>query len=407
MSGSSKYKHLSDDALDQLYQDAHEQEALEPFFSDEYWSEMEVLLPEKKKRRMLPFWYAGIAATIFIGGLLWTISGKENQDATKLTSSVREAESNVVSVPRQETFRPINNTSNSFGFVSSKEKSAKSVELFQDHRIHLNSQSGNNTLKSKTISEENTDLSPGRAMELITSKENEEEALVVAEIIESKDRSFQKLAGRDETLNPVEIPSFQTKKNPLIRGYLEAALTYGQAPYTNAEGKRKPVAGCIVGGGVQLNSGLTFLQGGLQLRMEGFNGLDYMENNFTENVQRYVSVNQLYSLEIPLGFGYSGYHHQAGITFTPGIQFFMFGKERVITNNVETRSGLISGLPGHSSSATLEMGLVYYYHFNARWSLGAKFNVDLLRPLHTNYYLGQQQSYPLNGQLVLRANLFH
>lgn len=55
-------KPLSDEALDQLFREAHAHEHMEPLFQDDYWDEMAALLPEKRKKRaFVPYFFSGIA----------------------------------------------------------------------------------------------------------------------------------------------------------------------------------------------------------------------------------------------------------------------------------------------------------------------------------------------------------
>jgi hypothetical protein len=143
----------------------------------------------------------------------------------------------------------------------------------------------------------------------------------------------------------------------------------------------------------------------LQARLEGFGGLEYRETNFSQNIVRTVSVKQLYSLEVPLKFGYVFRRSEFAFAVTPGVQLFIHGKERITENQVLQRENSFTGKVEHSNSLTMEFGLQYYYNFSSRFGVGAKFNADILRPFHTDYYLGKSAGLPVNGQIVLRTTI--
>lgn len=414
MSNQSKYKNISDDALDQLFRAAHTQEGVEPKFSDSFWHEMESMLPpvQDRKRRPLVFWFVAASVVILgaITGLYYLNSTnipayhetqfaqnprligqkslfKEDHIVAGNTQQVKVEQSTTHS----SLISPTRTTAEQNKFVDNNFRRVKSKTTRQNPDNHL-TVSIDSTENLAGEKEPKDPIEPNLAQD-----ENEPSG----DLFEKETFSIKTLTDNEKYVSTLAKPKFH-----YTQFYIETGATLGQAPYVNENGSRDLVAGCIIGGGVQITSGKTFFQGGLQMRLEGFKGLSYVETNFTQDIYRYVNVNQLYSVEFPLAFGYSAFKHQVGLSFTPGIQCFMGGTERVVQNNTEVRNNRISGPVAHSSSATLEMGLLYYYHVNARWSAGVKLNVDLLRPFHTDYYLGQSQGYPINGQLAVRARLF-
>ena len=141
---------------------------------------------------------------------------------------------------------------------------------------------------------------------------------------------------------------------------------------------------------------------GGQLRIEDFGGLQYRETNFAQEIQRTVTLKQMYSFDLPLQFGFSLHKSEISFAFVPGVQIFSHGKEEVTTHQQLTRQGTYTGKVEHSNSLTMKMGLNYYFNFNDKWSLGARAQVDILRPLHTDFYLGKSVAIPFSGQLLIR-----
>lgn len=214
------------------------------------------------------------------------------------------------------------------------------------------------------------------------------------------------LPKRDVHVPTYPIHAIQTQpiatKERMGSWYLELGPTIGQSPYLSQNAKRNLIGGAVLGGGYSWRFSNTVFGLGVQFRMEGFGGLQYRETNFATNMQRTVTVNQLFSLDLPLRFGFMLKKSELAFAFVPGVQLFSHGKEEVTENQQITREGSYTGKVEHSNSLTMELGLNYYYHFTDKWSLGAKLQTDILRPLHTDYYIGKSISFPINGQIVLR-----
>lgn len=408
MSDQSKYKNMSDDALDNLFRDAHAQEGTENLFSDSFWNEMEAMLPPvaDKKRRPVFVWLA--AAFILLVGSIYGVLFINNSKYSSKSSVYAAVNPSVNSAKVELTTSHLNksnlesNKSRHVAPISNVLEMDKTNREITVHKLVQSAHEQKNNIQSTQPSS----LDNVSQHDTNDNDYAREPALFAENNSVSLFEDLSVLPKRDIETLTYSLTSFNKPKRVLSSGYVEFGLTLGQTPYKNENGSRDIVAGCLLGGGVQIYSGKTFFQGGVQLRMEGFKGLSYVETNFTEDIQRYVQVKQLYSVEFPLSFGYSSFHHQVGISFTPGIQCFMGGNERIVQNNNEVRNSRIVGKVSHSNSATLEMGLLYYYSFNAKWSAGVKLNMDLLRPFHTDYYLGKTEMYPINGQLAIKRNLF-
>lgn len=397
---------MSDDALDQLFRDAHLKEGVEPLFSDTFWNEMESMLPEVPSRKRRPvFLWLTAASVLLLGTLIyWLIPNGVHPSDSKFKDLAKN--------PHIPEFRDKDSKDDrqhkhidfkGQGFFTSD--ATVKVNSADQHYLNSKGKELHNRYNKGEIA---IPFNPGPG-ELVIQEESDSSEGVITPIDEVVDLNSIAFERRGFNINPddqKQINKSKEIKPVLTTAYLETGFTLGQSPYVNAAGSRDVVAGSILGGGIQVNAPKTYFQGGIQLRLEGFKGLSYVENNFTQNIVRHVDVKQLYSVEFPLSFGYQNYHHQLGISFIPGIQCFMFGKEQVIQNNMEVRNENITGPVAHSNSATLEVGLHYYYRFNSRWSAGLKCNMDVLRPFHTNYYLGSTTLYPINGQVLLRANIF-
>lgn len=406
-------RHISDDELDQLFRNAHAAEGQEPLFVPEFWTEMEAMLPAEKKRRgaFIP-WISVSAVILLVLGLIFYPTGKariahfDTKSTTVLAKDDQKTQEQHTSDHLSETTKPETVIEN--GQTTSTVEPSVPVNR---NRVNTRTRirTGNKTIQPV----QNEVLTNEMNRNLEKEEPVQNESLVnnpgVSEIVPvdstSEDAAFKRLgtkefiAGNSKDIDPIQKQKGGRDDNSW---YVELGATMGQSPYLSPEKKRNIVGGVVLGGGYTKQIDRTFISFGLQARMEGFGGLSYRESNFSPNIVRTVSVKQLYSLELPLRFGFSFKRSEIALSAIPGVQLFIHGKEQITENQVLQRQGNYTGKVEHSNSLSMEFGIQYYYHLSPKYSIGAKLQADVLRPFHTDYYLGKLSALPLNGQLVLR-----
>ncbi|MGV3610536.1 MAG: hypothetical protein ACO1N0_06285 [Fluviicola sp.] len=397
-------RHISDEELDQLFRDAHASEGQEALFVPEFWSDMEAMLPAEPKKKRGFYWIPLAAASILVGMILFYPSDSvkiehfaQNQHADKIRSGSAATDSNVLTEQEKESVI-VENVS-----VQSAEPTREEVQTEQKN--------GQTTkrfrVKKTTPVIQETPLDENRMPqdpENVVRTPNSETESDLSHSVSLSDLDSLNLQARYENVphDHIEgLPASLSKESN--EWYVEVGPTLGQSPYLSPDQKRNMVGGAVFGGGYTKRIDNAFVSFGLQARMEGFGGLEYRETNFSPNIVRTVSVKQLYSLEVPLRFGYSFRRSEFAVSVTPGLQLFLHGKERITQNQVLQRENTFTGKVEHSNSLTMEFGLQYYYNITSRFSLGAKLNADILRPFHTDYYLGKSAGLPMNGQIVFRT----
>ncbi len=386
-------RHISDEELDQLFRDAHASEGQESLFVPEFWSEMEALLPAGKTRKSGLYWIP-VAATAVLMAVLLFYPGNEAQISTlKQTKLLTGNESE-----RNENSFKTENLS-----LQTAESSAATVEkeFKTTFRESKQRSSGYDADQAKDF---RTQYIPPVPRELVKETPKEPTDLVRSPEMEPiNELDSIRLEPRYEKILHEEIAALPKKtSNESNQWYLELGPTIGQSPYLSPDQKRSAVGGAILGGGYTKRIDNAFVSFGLQARLEGFGGLEYRETNFSQNIVRTVSVKQLYSLEVPLKFGYVFKRSEFSFGVVPGVQLFIHGKETITEGQIVRSENSFTGKVEHSNSLTMEFGFQYYYNFSSRFSVGAKVNADILRPFHTDYYLGKSAGLPVNGQIVLR-----
>lgn len=383
-------EHMSDSDLDQLFRDAHAAEGVETLFVPEFWTEMESMLPATNKRRLVP-WYV-YAASLFVVTSLFFVPIRQPRITALEKKSVPSESASSDLVATQ------NNEDVSASTYPSVHENSFSKNLSPITEKALNSNQFNKT--TKQVEKPKTENMFDGAEELFMAKESIPNVSPTSKDFELEE--LNRLEPKFWSVTQGQVSDLDPLKSRKLDCYMELGVTLGQSPYLNGNAKRDLVGGAILGAGISKRIDQMSINFGLQVRMEGFGGLQYKETNFSADITRNVSVKQLYSIEFPLKFAYHVRKSEFGLAVVPGVQLFVHGKEQVIQNQQITREGSYTGKVEHSSTMSMEMGLNYYYHFNAKYSLGLKLHADVLRPLHTDYYIGKSASIPLNGQLILR-----
>lgn len=397
-------RHISDDELDQLFRDAHASEGPEPLYVPEFWSEMEALLPQQQQKKRGFYWIPLAAAVILFSTLLFY-----PPSATEIAKVKQHAANEETTNSDKDQAAPVteNNSGQTTAQVNEEIPAATSdFQTGQRVRAPFNTPrriTPNNDPAFRVV---HIDPPVPGVVGSTPVEEPVEDAvsatIPVPESVEHADDAFS-LEPRTEKIIHDEVAGLP-KKTPRESNqwYVELGPTLGQSPYMSEVNKRNASVGAVLGGGYTKRVDQTSVTLGLQARLEGFGGLTYRESNFSQNIVRTVSVKQLYSLEMPLKFGYHFRRSEFAFSVVPGVQLFIHGKERITQNQVVKREESYTGKVEHSNSLTMEFGLQYYYNLSSKYSIGAKFNADILRPFHTDYYLGKLSGFPVNGQLVLR-----
>jgi hypothetical protein len=404
-------RHISDEELDQLFRDAHASEGPEALFVPEFWSEMEAMLPAEPVKKRGFYWIPLASALVLVGIVLFYppnpvkiehITYKQNEktihnDQSQLIQNGLNKEENAA-VIAENTTMPVSEKISEKQQIKTTFRSQKRQPKGQG----FDNQRNTRLTEEPTVGKDNT-LNIPENKTLTSESDPLSVSLPIA--IGTDNSDFVRLEPRYERVPHEEIaPLPKQKSHESNEWFVEFGPTVGQSPYFSPNQKRNVVTGAVFGGGYTKRIDNAYVSFGLQARLEGFGGLEYRETNFTPNIVRTVSVKQLYSLEVPLKFGYTLGRSEFAVGVVPGIQLFIHGKERITENQIVKREDSFTGKVEHSNSLTMEFGLHYYYNFNPRWSLGAKLNADILRPFHTDYYLGKSTGLPVNGQLVLRRS---
>lgn len=394
-------RHISDDELDQLFRDAHASEGPEALFVPEFWSEMEALLPAEQKKKRGFYWIPLAAVVVLFGTLLFYPSSAAEITKVKQHAAGEEINGADAETPAQPAENPAGQTT-----AQANELTPAVSNFRTENRMRTSFNPSLQTVPDEDPAQQLVQVDPP-VQEIVPVEDAADDVIAATIPVTVPDANADldsfNLAPRTEKIVHDEVAGLPKKiLHESNQWFVELGPTLGQSPYMSQTNKRNAAVGAVLGGGYIKRIDHTFVSIGLQARMEGFGGLTYRESNFSQDIVRTVSVKQLYSLEMPLKFGYHFKRSEFAFSVVPGVQLFLHGKERITQNQVVKREETYTGRVEHSNSLTMEFGLQYYYNLSPKYSIGAKFNADILRPFHTDYYLGKLSGFPVNGQIVLR-----
>lgn len=408
-----------DEDIDKLFQEASKAKTFE--FKEEYWDEMESMLPKKKKRKFPFLWiFSSIVISGSIAAILFLNTNEQVQTSQSDFSSANQ-ESNMSS--------SFNNTGNTVDASTTKSKtennetitSSNDVEKTSVERVGKNDKNSNvNQHVRSTSSTGIHSTIPGInngifAPSLLKSGIN-------TQILEPSNPIVQlKNAEKVGTLTLLPIPdnhfehtlqaSTLKRVSPLYKWsiYFDLSTSMGQGAMITSSGSNF-YSGFGFGSGINYIHGMWNLNFGIHANISssrnlvvserekiyGF-GYDVFENNYT--------YKQLYQMEFPLLVGLK----KKNQTFQFGLVPSLYVGAKVLKESKNTKQITVSdselGYFMGIANIGLKPTIGYLYKLTPSIQIGGTIQMQLIDQTVQNYFDGNQRRYPLNGQLFIRKSL--
>lgn len=390
-------------------------------FKDVYWTEMEGMLNQSKKRRGVLFWWmSGVSVVLLILGVALYNNHVVNQNANrkvasegegiednKLRFQVDEISSSAEFLDGTTNFRNADSNTTLETQEASSTKTDDSInstatsnELLtvQSDRLYASNTSSLQTkyqeeIQSAYKTKANNETTSAFENTVTDNYENKQST----QISESKDVVVNSLPVRFPSIdlehrnnvNTVELSKRPKSLNSFVE--IDGGIGYGLNGASNSE----------IGRGMNGRLGLIFnleykrfvLKTGLGFGVSGINGYGFIEEKrvygfASEIAINEIDYNQLFIANIPLNIGYSGLKH----SFSAGVKlnFMLSANGRVNTwdssvNNVN-EWGYSNGL----NDVWMSAGIDYFYRFSRRWSVGLEIDMDITKR-GESYYKEQHQ----------------
>lgn len=387
----------NDNDIDQLFRGATPPEA--PAFQEDFWNEMEALLPVQKRRKAAFWWIGGSATLVILVGISLFWWNSSTQVAAPSSNS-----SALTHVPAHESANAQTTENSSVDAV----QTTASVTPIQSNES--GSQAISHPIKpindqkpgvKNQIVDQTTELAENNAINTTEQTVATERPAYVFDKLQSLKVVAKPTLTVDSPNLPQFYPDFDQPKAE--RFYAQVGVGIGQSYQQKVQGASNFVHSYVLGGGLYKRIDHMVLSFGLNARVDFSQNIvntTYPEATTTHQID--TKYSQLYTFETPLSIGFQFGRNTFGATVTPGFQTAFTGKETEILNDVTVRSERAAGTVSNGKTLTMEVGVNYWRTIAPNWYVGAAVNIDAIRPFNPANFAGQQRLLPLNGQLTLR-----
>lgn len=378
-----EFQNYSDNELDDLFREAHNATELSSDFQAEFWDEMEMLLPEKKqKRRAGIFWWTS-AALLVLGVTLFVVNDEEKSTVQpKTIAGNKDNSKHINTLKNTSKYTQKSSVSHKDTQPTTKSTNESNDRLVQQQQLL------NESVVAQVDKHLMVDLTEDNNQSTIESSTN---------VVDDP----SKLATITPKMNVQQLLPLQKYSDEQLF-YVQLGTGLGRSYQNQVNGKNNTVYQVSLGVGLNKQINGMQLTAGIQMRTEFLSNIQWVEPVSATSYQL-GQARQIYSVDFPLSIGaVLPNNNVLSFNITPGIQSFYVGSSSLITNDlILSREQKVETLQ-YTKSLTMEMGLSYSYVIRRTLLLGGQVNVDVIRPFNTNYYVGKQSSYPVNGQIYIR-----
>jgi hypothetical protein len=367
-----------------------------PPFQEEFWAEMEGILPaQKKSRKPVIWWTSGIAATLLlISGAFWmgrSDASRKTTGNTVVTSSQHSlANTPAESVSASESGQGISADNSDLQTVQTT-SSNENAPVGMQPRQHSSSPENGSDQQQPQVTERQMPLTPQRT-------ESPKPVIPSAE----EHFTVNKLQPLTLTYAPIYIT--RQFKDPVYkpeRFYVQVSSGFGQSPQSNVGSTSGLMHYYTLGAGLFKRVDRIVFTYGINGRVDLSRNI--ISREMTSETHRIdTRYSELYSVETPASFGYEFGRNAFVASVTPGLQVSFSGKQTEFENDVAVHSKRISGKTENTKTLTMEMGMSYWRTLQPNLYLGMGVNADVIRPFSPGNFVGDQRKLPFNGQIILR-----
>lgn len=412
----------TDKEIEELYK---QQVAEQGFvYKDEYWKEMEAMLPQKQKSdfwwlftafafmgliAVSPFWQTNLSATSGRAG--WTkqdsrtVSASSNRvlnSSDDLSTKTKSGGSDIRTPLQKETFKEtieIGLKSNSRSWMGQSSYSGNSGSSGEREGGKSDSQVLNRESETSVNSEqivEQTILSAEREAHSVEESFIEVNSLSTLAVTRVHDEITPERQGIYDWNLPLTRPQW----------YVQGILGGAQSPIvpstTNSYNYGLGIGVEMVKGRFVFNTGVNALVGNykdIQLNRQA------KVYGFGADVYNYqLNYDQLYLLEANLSMGYAFGNHQLSVGVRPS--FVMSSKVRYqLTEGESTTRQVAYGYMEGVNRFGIRPSIGYLLKLNKGFSVGLNVGTELLPVLNESNINGVNKRYPLDGQLFIRKSI--
>ena len=403
-----------DEDIDKLFQEASKVKTFE--FKEEYWEEMESMLPKKKKRKFPFIWiFSSIVITSSIAAvLLMNTDGPVQTSQSDRTSNGQTNDATSAStLNNSENKSPVNQTTDQVPNQSVPVPASETAKV-------------NNTKTVNTTIDEHQNSTSKNFIHTLNTSNNNNSTIAKAELniptVTTPNPIVQltqdQKIGRITLLSIPENTYEHTLQQSALKGvsplykwsmFFDFSTAMGQGAMITSSGSNF-YTGFGVGTGINYSNGMWSLNLGINAtltssrnlmvsdrqKIHGF-GADIFNNN--------VTYKQLYQMEFPLLAGVKKNNQAFQFGLVPTIYIGAKILKESTNNNQTILSTSEYGYYAGTANFGLKPTIGYLYKLTPSIQIGGNIQMQLVNQTVQNYFNGSQRQLPLNGQLFIRKSL--
>lgn len=209
----------------------------------------------------------------------------------------------------------------------------------------------------------------------------------------------------DRSIMPSALPLL-SQIRPKATFYVELNAGVSQSFIASSGAKTSSFGGGV---GIESYFGNFNLTTGLNFKHSNVNDLSYSGAGIKYgfgSVFRAGNVNyeKMYSIEIPISFGYNFGKHNLNVGVRPSILIGAKYQEAAFENGQLTRSEETIGFTDGLKRFGVKPTIGYAYHMN-KWTIGGNIGVQLLQTVNDAKMNGTNNLSPIDGQVYLRRTI--
>ena len=404
----------TDEDIDQLFKESAEGVSFN--YSDEYWKEMEAMLPQKKKKDFLWFFTAFAFLGLVSLGFFRSMNPLDGNTANQLVAADTSAELKLQNI-----------SDNKSKENSSLEEIQKNEELTETADFNSSEKGINNSgeVNLGSIAEYKADIyvMPSielnrdleSANEILRSPQNQSSNVIVdgTNLGSLDDWMISGLSTRvlsndiDKSLMKSSIQPVKNKR-VLVSPYLEVHGGLTEAPLANSESLGRYYG---AGAGVQINS--PFWTTTIGVNGSVYNYADVQLTHFSKSYSygsRYttheLNYSSIYRLEGVLSVGRNFGRHQLNIGIRPSYILSNKIDYVEIDQIKDTRSERdVVGFTEGMNRFGLKSTIGYAYSFAPSWTVGVNLGLQMRSTFEKDFLGNSASKLPVDGQIYLRKTI--
>ena len=398
----------TDEDIDKLFaENAHPHAE----FKEEYWHELEAMLPEKRRNGFA--WYKlaagfGAAALLFVSLFYFNSStsaiepavrtAKNEQGNTNQKVSESVSNKNFHNTPKANTYTEIPSVSG----TNFSEKARDNQRLQSQSRVESPANfSLSEDPEAEILLDESMDKSISSQVE--TSQESNSSNPAIRDEFRI-DILKQGPVVFENSVSPLSAVN-EFRQAPKMRFYVDLTAGFGQSMIQNGKELTKNVG---LAAGVQFPLRKLRFNAGLGFASINYNNLEINEQSTRYGFYKTTYLNkfrykELYLAQLPLQLEFPTKVGTFEFLLTPGYLIQTKMKYSYYENEMEVDRNLIYGETKGIEKFSVQSGFGYKMELMRGWEIGCRVQTELIQ--NVEYKEITNIKFPIQGQLLLRKNL--